>query len=1589
MNKIRIAVGSLLAIFALGGAVPVSAQVATGTPPFGTFGGGPDVINLANLNSHLSVPVINKAGRGTAFTYNLAYDSSIWTPVASGSTKTWQPTANWGWAGQTQITTGYMTVYQTISGYCGYYNVKGDFVRTGTVYLNSDWAFIDPFGIYHTFSGSTYSVAGSGETCPSPSSLTVAATDGSGYTLEAVGGGGTVVARNGTNLAPPINSGTGSGTVTDRNGNQISVNNSGVFTDTLGTTALTVSGSGTSTSPLTFTYTPPSGSNVSYTMKFSNFTVKTNFGCSGISEYSETNVPLVMEIDLPDISVNASDKYTFSYEETPGNSGDVTGRLASVTLPTGGTVSYAYSGGSNGITCADGSTATLTRTTPDGTWTYAHSESGTAWTTTITDPQSNETSLNFQGIYITERQEYQGAISSSNLLRTKVICWNGNTSNCNTTAITLPITQTTVTLQWPGTNGLQSEVNTLYNSYGLVTETDEYAYGPGAPGSLMGKVLTTYASLGNGIVNQPASVTVQDGSGNVKAQTTYTYDQGSVAVTSGTPQHVSVSGSRGNATTVASQVTSSTSLTKTYTYFDTGNVQTTTDVNGAQTTSTYSNATATCGNAFPTGVNEPLSLSRSMVWNCTGGVQTSVTDENGNTSSAAYTDTYFWRKSSTTDAASNVTNIAYDSANQAESTLLFNSDNSTVDVLSTLDTLGRSHVAQIREAPSSSTFDSVESDFDTLGRSSRGTLPYSGTEGQTNSSAPGTSATYDALNRKIGITNSGGLSVTLSYSQNDVYRTVGPAPTGENAKRKQIEYDALGRLTSVCEITSTTGSGTCGQTNTATGFWTEYTYDLLGDLTGVTQNAQSSSSQSRSYAYDELGRMTQEINPESGTTKYYYDTDSTCGTSTGDLVKKIDAVGNVTCYAYDALHRPTTVFVSSGSYASSTPYKYFIYDGATVNSVVMANPKGRMAEVYTSSSSCPAPCNSKLTDEGFSYTVLGQVSDVYQSTPHSSGYYHVTQTYWANGALNQLSNLVGLPTITYNVDGEGRVYSVSASSGQSPVTSTTYNVASLPTAINLGSSDNDSYTFDPNTNRMTQYKFTVNGESVVGSPTWNAIGTLASLSVTDAFYTGGNQSCTYSHDDLTRIASANCGSAFSQTFSYDAFGNLSKSGTISFQPTYSYLTNQMTQIGSFSPSYDSNGNVLNDSVNTYAWDAAGRPVTVDSVNVTYDALGRMVEQNRSGTYTEIVYGPGGGKLALMNGQSLQKAFVPLPGGGAAVYTSSGLAFYRHADWLGSSRFASTPSRTLYYDGAYAPFGEPYAQTGTTDLSFTGMNQDTVSGLYDFAAREYGIQGRWPSPDPAGMSSVSPTDPQTWNRYAYVRNSPLHGVDPQGLKPNWVCGEDQCLGASGLSGAYDMGDSYNTASSLLNSPYADPNSPVQGQTTTTTVTVPIYDSNGNLIGWETSSSSVTTDGSGQVVQATLALGFSANTDTSGNSGVLNSSATAILGMLSSTDTNIGQLSLFMVGGDALVGGIVGGIVSGTFAAIASEGNAVAAGVNAFTNYLLAANPWAGEAIMGFNAYHQDMPPPQTLPGILGYNIAIVTDSIQEVVGAIQAISSWFQ
>jgi hypothetical protein len=95
------------------------AQIQTGTPPYGSFSGGPDIVNLGSNNVHIAVPVRSKPGRGTNFPYNLTYDSSVWQPLTSGGTTSWQPT-RLGWTGVTPITAGYVT-YQSYSQHCRFF----------------------------------------------------------------------------------------------------------------------------------------------------------------------------------------------------------------------------------------------------------------------------------------------------------------------------------------------------------------------------------------------------------------------------------------------------------------------------------------------------------------------------------------------------------------------------------------------------------------------------------------------------------------------------------------------------------------------------------------------------------------------------------------------------------------------------------------------------------------------------------------------------------------------------------------------------------------------------------------------------------------------------------------------------------------------------------------------------------------------------------------------------------------------------------------------------------------------------------------------------------------------------------------------------------------------------------------------------------------------------------------------------------------------------------------------------------------------------------------------------------------------------
>src|SRR6266852_1815041 len=144
-----------------------------------------------------------------------------------------------------------------------------------------------------------------------------------------------------------------------------------------------------------------------------------------------------------------------------------------------------------------------------------------------------------------------------------------------------------------------------------------------------------------------------------------------------------------------------------------------TSTSGGPNLTTYNYTSPSCGNSFVTSISEPLLLSRSFTWNCTGGVLTAITDENTKTVSASFTtDTHFWRPESTSDQLTtpNVTSYSYPSSTAVESSMLFNSSNSTLDLRATVDGFGRPILFQAGQTPALSNYDSVERDYDVAGR---------------------------------------------------------------------------------------------------------------------------------------------------------------------------------------------------------------------------------------------------------------------------------------------------------------------------------------------------------------------------------------------------------------------------------------------------------------------------------------------------------------------------------------------------------------------------------------------------------------------------------------------------------------------------------------------------------------------------------------------------------------------------------------------------------------------------------------------------------------------------------------------------------
>lgn len=329
-------------------------NTGTGLPPFGSLSSfGFDAVNNRNLNVYFAIPLVSSQGRGLPLNLTLINNSLLWQKVNN----TWTPVVDaagnptWGWL--KDMPPGGIFKYRTTTNLAKCFQGGSWFFTT--VYWYGDFVYIDALGTAHSFPSYTRTAPD----CPAfdDGTSTSYASDASGYFLKANNpAAAAVTSPRGEELV------NGSGTAVDVNGNYITktvVSSTETdYTDSVGNRALKVIYTPNATSPTSIQYQflDGNGAYQTITLKLQAYSIKTNFACSGVTEYTGTAY-LPYELDIPS-PVSGILKYLFAYEDTPNISGYFTGRVKKVTLPTGGYYEYDYptAGANDGINCSDGTT---------------------------------------------------------------------------------------------------------------------------------------------------------------------------------------------------------------------------------------------------------------------------------------------------------------------------------------------------------------------------------------------------------------------------------------------------------------------------------------------------------------------------------------------------------------------------------------------------------------------------------------------------------------------------------------------------------------------------------------------------------------------------------------------------------------------------------------------------------------------------------------------------------------------------------------------------------------------------------------------------------------------------------------------------------------------------------------------------------------------------------------------------------------------------------------------------------------------------------------------------------------------------------
>jgi YD repeat-containing protein len=228
---------------------------------------------------------------------------------------------------------------------------------------------------------------------------------------------------------------------------------------------------------------------------------------------------------------------------------------------------------------------------------------------------------------------------------------------------------------------------------------------------------------------------------------------------------------------------------------------------------------------------------------------------------------------------------------------------------------------------------------------------------------------------------------------------------------------------------------------------TRYLYGVLDNLLKVSQGVQT-----RTYAHDGMGRLTDATTPEVGHIIYRYN-------DSNQVTQRIDARGVITNYGYDSLNRLKTVGYNVGTTGvAATPPVTYVYGTDPTQ-----NNNGRLLTLIDG-----------LGSETLSYDQLGrigQVKKVVNGITYSIGY-----SYNLAGDLTAITYPSGR-VVQQSFDAIGRLCEIApqtsgcGSSSAAYATGYSYNAANELTGFFYGNGVNAVFGYSPDRLQLTNLSY--------------------------------------------------------------------------------------------------------------------------------------------------------------------------------------------------------------------------------------------------------------------------------------------------------------------------------------------------------------------------------------------------------------------------------------------------------------------------------------------------------------------------------------